>query len=66
VTAKDVADALAKVKDAKTLNVFLNSPGGDVFEGMTIYNLIRRFDGEKNGLRGWARRVDCVGHRARG
>lgn len=48
VTAKAVADCLDKAKGAKTLNVFINSPGGDVFESMAIYNLIKRFDGQKN------------------
>lgn len=47
ITAKAVADALVQAKGAKTLNVFINSPGGDVFEGVTIYNEIRRFDGTK-------------------
>ena len=30
------------------LDIRLNSPGGDVFDGMTIYNRIRSFDGTVN------------------
>lgn len=47
VTPKAVADALAQVKGVKTLNVFINSPGGNVFDGVAIYNEIRRFDANK-------------------
>lgn len=32
-------DALGEIK---TLNVYINSPGGDVFEGNAIYNILRR------------------------
>lgn len=45
VTAKRVAGALrAMGRGPVTVNV--NSPGGDVFEGITIYNLLREHDGE--------------------
>lgn len=45
VTAKRVAGALrAMGKGAVTVNI--NSPGGDVFEGLTIYNLLREHAGE--------------------
>jgi ATP-dependent Clp protease protease subunit len=47
ITPKSVADALAQAKGAKTLNVFINSPGGNVFDGVAIYNEIRRFDAKK-------------------
>ena len=40
VTAKAVADALKEMKSAKTINVRINSPGGDVFDGMAIRNLL--------------------------
>jgi ATP-dependent Clp protease protease subunit len=47
ITPKAVADALAQAKGAKTLNVYINSPGGNVFDGVAIYNEIRRFDAKK-------------------
>lgn len=48
ITSKDVANALAGMKDAKRLVCYINSPGGDVFDGVAIYNAIRRFDGPKS------------------
>lgn len=36
ITAQQVGAALAKVPNAKRINVRLNSPGGSVWEGMTI------------------------------
>lgn len=45
VTAKRVAGALRNMgKGPVTVNV--NSPGGDLFEGLAIYNLLREHDGE--------------------
>jgi ATP-dependent Clp protease protease subunit len=32
-------DALGEIK---TLNIYINSPGGDVFEGSAIYNMLKR------------------------
>jgi ATP-dependent Clp endopeptidase proteolytic subunit ClpP len=40
VNAQDFATSLALVKDFKTINLYINSPGGDVFEGMAIYNAL--------------------------
>lgn len=40
VQAKDFVDQLRAVK-AKVLNVEINSPGGDVFAGLAIYNALR-------------------------
>jgi len=40
VTAKDVKAGLATLS-AKTINVGINSPGGDVFDGVAIFNLLR-------------------------
>lgn len=40
ITSKSVRDELKKAAKAKTLAVRINSPGGDVFEGTTIANLI--------------------------
>ncbi len=50
ISSKDVVRALQDLADggAKTLNIFINSPGGDVFEGTAMYTAIARFDGEKN------------------
>lgn len=45
VTAKRIAGALrAMGKGDVTVN--LNSPGGDMFEGLAIYNLLREHEGE--------------------
>lgn len=41
VSAKDVIVALDSI-DSPTINVRINSPGGDVFEGDAIYNALRR------------------------
>lgn len=41
VSAKAFSDELKKIpENVKTLNIRLNSPGGDVFDGITIYNRI--------------------------
>lgn len=47
VTAKKVVDALAELKGIKTLNIFINSPGGDVFEAKAILTNLLRFEAEK-------------------
>lgn len=45
VTAKRIAGALRSLGPGPvTVNV--NSPGGDLFEGLAIYNLLREHDGE--------------------
>ncbi|WP_226578212.1 head maturation protease, ClpP-related [Acuticoccus sediminis] len=41
VTAKRVGAALRSIK-AETLTVDINSPGGDFFEGVAIYNMLRQ------------------------
>jgi ATP-dependent Clp protease protease subunit len=46
VGAKDVIAAINASADAKVLNVRLNSPGGDVFEGRAIMEAIKRFEGK--------------------
>lgn len=40
VEAAALTKDLALMKDKKSINVYINSPGGDVFEGMTIYNAL--------------------------
>ena len=41
ITAAQVAEALAGLKDGETLELSINSPGGDVYEGIAIFNAIR-------------------------
>lgn len=45
VTAKRIAGAL-RALGAGPVTVNINSPGGDLFEGLAIYNLLREHDGE--------------------
>lgn len=49
LTAKQVVDAIEDLKKqgAKTLNVHINSGGGDVFEGAAIHSAIRAFNGKR-------------------
>lgn len=42
---KGEMDALGEIK---TLNVYINSPGGDVFEGVAIYNMLKRHKAHVN------------------
>lgn len=42
ITAKDFADELKALKNASQITVYINSPGGDVFDGISIYNQLRR------------------------
>lgn len=46
ITAKGVRDFLRNNSDASRLNIFVNSPGGDVFEAKAIFSQLDRFDGE--------------------
>lgn len=46
VTVQDVQDQLAEA-DMKPLNVYINSYGGEVFEGFAIYNTLKRYKGFK-------------------
>lgn len=45
VTAKRIAGALRAIGD-NNVTVNINSPGGDMFEGLAIYNLLREHKGE--------------------
>lgn len=45
VTAKRVAGALRAIGSDRDVTVNLNSPGGDMFEGVAIYNLLREHNG---------------------
>ena len=33
--------------DGRRLNIYINSPGGAVFAGMAIYNMLKRYPGHK-------------------
>lgn len=46
VTAKRIASALRSIGRDAPVTVYINSPGGDMFEGMAIYNLLRDHGGE--------------------
>lgn len=46
VSALSVIDAVKQAGDAKTLNIYINSPGGDVFESRAIMAALGRFQGE--------------------
>jgi ATP-dependent Clp protease protease subunit len=41
-----VAAAMKKIDASAPLSVYINSPGGSVFEGVAIYNLLSRHKGE--------------------
>lgn len=43
---KDIEDQL-KEANGKPLNIYINSYGGEVFEGFAIYNIIKRYTGQK-------------------
>ncbi|WP_413722687.1 head maturation protease, ClpP-related [Sodalis sp. RH24] len=45
VTANRIAGALRSM-DGKDVTVNINSPGGDMFEGLAIYNLLREHSGK--------------------
>jgi ATP-dependent Clp protease protease subunit len=47
ISAKNVADSLKDAKGVKTLNIRINSPGGDVFDGLAIYNSLTQFKANK-------------------
>lgn len=45
---QDVADFLNELGDGtKPLDIYINSGGGDVFGGIAIYNILKRYKGEK-------------------
>lgn len=45
VTSKRIAGALRKIGN-RSITVNVNSPGGDFFEGVAIYNLLKEHEGE--------------------
>lgn len=44
VTPRKVQDDLNTMNSAKDVDIFINSPGGDVFAGLAIYNMIKRLN----------------------
>jgi len=47
-TPKQFKEDLDALGDIETLNVYVNSPGGDVFAGQTIYSILKRCDAQVN------------------
>lgn len=41
-SVKDLQEILSKNKNIPTVNVYINSPGGSVSEGIAIYNILKR------------------------
>lgn len=46
VTSKRISAALRKIGAENPVTVNINSPGGDLFEGLSIYNLLKEHKGE--------------------
>lgn len=46
ITAQSIEDELNN-SNGKPLNVYINSNGGEVFEGFAIYNILKRYTGNK-------------------
>lgn len=42
VSAKSFVNELSQFKNAKTINLHINSPGGEVYDGLAIYNYLNR------------------------
>jgi ATP-dependent Clp protease, protease subunit len=47
VTPLDIQEAL-KGLNGSDVNIYINSPGGDVYAGISIFLSLRRYDGRKN------------------
>lgn len=47
ISSTAVRDAISNLQGVETLNVFINSPGGSVFEGRAIMAVLQRFQGKK-------------------
>lgn len=46
---QEIADFVAGLSPNQPLTIFFNSPGGDVFAGLAIYNILKRHQGRKTG-----------------
>lgn len=47
ITAKSFSETMKELGDVNALDIYINSPGGSVFDGIAIFNQIRRFNGER-------------------
>lgn len=47
ITATSIKDALKEFKSGSGIDIYINSPGGSVFEGIAIYNQLMRWGGKK-------------------
>lgn len=47
ITPTAVTDALKALGSVDELHVYIDSPGGNVFAGITIHNLLKRFEAKK-------------------
>lgn len=43
ITDKAIAEALAELRDCRTITLYVNSPGGDLFQGLAIHAQLARF-----------------------
>lgn len=48
ITPKQFKEELDALGDIDTLNIYINSYGGDVFAGQTIYSMLKRHKAQKN------------------
>jgi ATP-dependent Clp protease, protease subunit len=48
ISAKMFADELGKVKSARQIDLHINSPGGSVFDGHSMFNLLKQHKAQKN------------------
>jgi ATP-dependent Clp protease protease subunit len=44
-TPKEILEKINTIKDARNVYLYINSPGGSVYSGITIYNLLCRLNG---------------------
>ena len=44
---QDVVDFLADLDDYRSVDIYINSGGGSVHGGLAIYNILKRYSGEK-------------------
>jgi ATP-dependent protease ClpP protease subunit len=55
VSSKDFASQMVDIGSVKNINVRINSPGGDVFAGLAMYNLLKDHSAEVTvDVDGWA------------
>lgn len=47
ISAQRFAEVMAEVEDSDALDIYINSPGGSVFEGIAIYAMLQRYKKEK-------------------